>query len=334
MKRLGAGKHEGATLRRIHNRRAAGNMEQQRLVLLEAGKLQWMRKPLPELSKDEVLVKTMAGSISIGAEIAQYRGHHAVDSQSSYPKETGYESYGEVIAVGEAVRSLNVGDRVVAFYGHKDYEKMKEHKAIRVPPGIEAADALLVILSCDAAKGVLKLQPEENDRVLITGMGTMGLLTLHFLKAYQNVRHVDVLEPNRSRGRMAARLGASNVFHDPEECLADRYDYGFECSAYNRAFATLQRALVKEGHICILSDGNRDEFVLQPAFYEKELRIVGSSDGWDYQKHAEWYFANFKLHDSTLRDLYEMKISSQQLIPCFEALGNGTQHPLKVLVEY
>lgn len=83
---------------------------------------------------------------------------------------------------------------------------------ILVPEGIHAPEALLAILSCDAAKGVLKLNPEETDKVLVSGMGTMGLLTVHFLKEYMNVHHVDIIEPNPSRRNLALQFGAKSAF--------------------------------------------------------------------------------------------------------------------------
>jgi alcohol dehydrogenase len=94
-----------------------------------------------------------------------------------------------------------------------------------------------------------------------------------------------------TRGSIAKRLGASRVFQDVNDCPNHCYEYGIECSAYNIAFKTLQKSLLKEGSNCILSDGNKEILELQPEFYEKELKIVGSSDGWDYQEHAKWYFA-------------------------------------------
>ena len=51
----------------------------------------------------------------------------------------------------------------------------------------------------------------------------------------------------------------------------------------------LQKALKTNGKICILSDGNIEELTLTANFYQKELQIIGSSDGYDYQKHADWF---------------------------------------------
>lgn len=314
--------------------RVVNVMEQYSLVLYGKEELKWTRHILPPLKKDEVLIKTIAGAISIGAELPQYMESDFTEKSPNYPKETGYESYGEIIGIGNEVKSFKNGDRVVAFYGHKDYGVIKAHKAIPVPKGINHSDALLTILSCDSAKGVLKLSPKETDKVLVTGMGTMGLLTFYFLKEYMKVHHIDVLEPNASRGELAKLLGANNVFNDESECPRNFYKYGLECSARNDAFKLLQKSLLVNGEICILSDGNKEQFELQSEFYEKELKIVGSSDGWDYKKHSEWYFENIKRKGSQLHKIFELKISKQELIQCFEDLSKRKINPLKILVKY
>ena len=66
-----------------------------------------------------------------------------------------------------------------------------------MPSSIQPKVALLSILSCDAAKGVLKLNPRQDEKVLITGMGVIGLLACNFLKYYVGIEHVDVVEPNK-----------------------------------------------------------------------------------------------------------------------------------------
>lgn len=306
-------------------------MEKRSLVLTAKKKLEWQINRLPFLKENEVLVRTIAGAISIGAELPQYDERDLSDLCPKYPKETGYESYGEVIEVGENVSSINVGDRLVAFYGHSDYGIIEANKAILVPKDIHYSYALLTILSCDAAKGVLKLQPSETDKVLVTGMGTMGLLTLYFLKEYLNLKQVDVIEPNQSRGRLAKKFGAHNVYKtDPD---MDNYDFGIECAAKNEAFALLQKSIKENGEICILSDGNIDKLILQPEFYEKELKIVGSSDGWDYTKHAKWFFNQLK-KTQFVNEIFQLNITQTELIQCFQQLSDCAINPLKVLVTY
>lgn len=261
-------------------------MEQNKIVLEGPKYLKWKTCKIKSIQDDEIIVKTIAGAISIGAELPQYNGSDVTDTHPIYPRKTGYESYGEVIQVGNKVKNLNIGDKVVSFYGHETIGVVKGYKVIRVPSYIKPKVALLSILSCDAAKGILKLNPRQDEKVLITGMGVIGLLAFYFLKYYVGVKHVDVVEPNKNRRDFAKKFGAKNIYAS-EEQIIETYNYGFECSATNSGFHTLQKALKTNRQICILSDGNIEELTLTADFYEKELRIIGSSDGYNYQQHAD-----------------------------------------------
>jgi alcohol dehydrogenase len=308
-------------------------MIQQSLVLIGKQKLEWRRNKVRQLEKDEILIQTIAGAISIGAELPQYNESDVTDSNPHYPRETGYESFGRVIVKGEKVTDIEVGDHVLAFYGHKNTGIVKADKVVKVPETVGYRHALLNTLSCDAGKGVLKLQPGPNDKVLVTGAGTIGLLTVHFLKNYMNVNHIDILEPDESRRALAHTFGAANSYSDREWVPSDFYDYGIECSASGNAFHTLLKSLKHHGESSILSDGNKDLFCLNEDFYTKELRIVGSSDGWDYREHSKWFFKEI-VEAPYLTKVFEHEITSDQLIDCFGELSGQTIRPLKVLVRY
>lgn len=158
----------------------------------------------------------------------------------------------------------------------------------------------------------------------------MGLLALHYLKTFFRVKRVDVIEPDRSRWEMARKFGAETVF-SPDAHPYAAYDAAVECSARNQGFAALQGAVKQDGRICILSDGNREPFTLQPDFFEKELQIVGSSDGWDYRKHAKWFYG-MAAETPYIEEIFDYEIESQQLIGCLEALADGTINPIKIAV--
>lgn len=88
-------------------------MEQNKLVLEGPKRLKWETREINSIQNDEIIVKTIAGAISIGAELPQYNGSDVSDTNPIYPRKTGYESYGEVIQVGNKVTNLNIGDKVV-----------------------------------------------------------------------------------------------------------------------------------------------------------------------------------------------------------------------------
>ncbi|MES5886067.1 MULTISPECIES: zinc-dependent alcohol dehydrogenase [Bacillus cereus group] len=307
-------------------------MEHYKLFLKGPKQLEWETNEIKDIQDDEIIVKTIAGAISIGAELPQYNGSDVTDTNPFYPRKTGYESYGEVIQVGNKVTHVNVGDKVVSFYGHETIGIVKGYKVIRVPSSIQPKVALLSILSCDAAKGVLKLNPRQDEKVLITGMGVIGLLACYFLKYYVGVEHVDVVEPNKNRKDFAKNFGVKNIY-DSEEKIIETYNYGFECSATNSGFHTLQKALKTNGEICILSDGNIEELTLIANFYQKELQIIGSSDGYHYQKHADWFFKEIG-KTPFIEEIFQHEIHYTSLIECFDELSLGIIKPLKVYVSY
>ena len=245
---------------------------------------------------------------------------------------TGYETYGVVEAVGEEVHDVRVGDYAVIPEGHVTHAVVSVSRLIPVPKGLDPCLALLVVLSNDVKKGVRKAAPQPHERVLVTGAGAIGLLTLFVLKAL-GVAHVDVVEPVRERLELAQSLGAQNVF-TPEEVgeVQTSYAVGMECSSRNVAFSLLQDKMQAGGRICILADGNLEPLELTPQFHQKELRVVGSSDGEDYQKHAEWFYSLPEL--SRLTALFDLEVNAEDLPQTFEKLANHRLNSVKVLVRY
>jgi alcohol dehydrogenase len=232
------------------------------------------------------------------------------------------------------VHHLRPGDRVVGFYGHRTHAVVRAERVIAVPPEICDKLALLAILSCDVAKGVRKVQPWIGEPVLVTGAGAIGLLAVWLLRAL-GATAVDVVEPRAERRVLAQRLGARRVYTPHEgDTLDETYAVGLECSSRNAAFALLQAHLRPNGRVCILADGNVEPLVLAPAFHEKELSVVGSSDGWDYHAHAAWYFAIVRQERGALEEIFDRRIVADELMAMFERLATSEETATKVFVWY
>ena len=165
-------------------------------------------------------------------------------------------------------------------------------------------------------------------------MGTIGLLALWTLKAY-GITQVDVVEPNVERHQLAYALGASRVVTSDtvNDQIAD-YSIGIECSSRNAGFALLQAAAAIGGHICILADGNLEPLALSPHFHEKELTVVGSSDGVDHPAYARWFYAQDNQQITALEALFMWTINANELPQTFRRIANSTMRPVKVFVEY
>jgi alcohol dehydrogenase len=301
------------------------------LYLIAPHTLKWQQETLPRLGVYDVLLETLAGSISIGSELPQYRGDERL-SNPRYPRMTGYENYARVISVGESVIKVKADDLVFAFYGHRTHAVLHEDRPVLVPPQLSAEYALSAILTCDVTKGIRKLNPLPDTKVLITGGGAIGLFTVAMLKAY-GVMRIDMVEPLAYRQHLATELGATHAY-TPQDTLPNDYEMAFECSSRQSAFALLQVHLAHHGKLCILADGNIEPLILLPDFHHKELTIVGSSDGWDYHRHARWFFKYVQREKPPLSKLFDVRIKHTQLPDTFAQLADGSLSAVKVLVDY
>jgi len=305
------------------------------LYVTAPNELQWLDEVLPSsLGPTDVLLQTRTGSISIGSELPLYTASARAVGITHYPRMTGYESVGIVLACGEQVSQLHVGDRVVAFYGHCTHRVVPVAQVLAVPEGISDALALLTILTCDVAKGVRKVAPKSEEPVLVTGGGAIGLLTVFILRAY-GVASVDVVEVRPERVALALKLGARRALLPQDlPAASESYVAAFECSSRNAAFECMQNNMRPHGRICVLADGNYEPLLLAPAFHAKELQVVGSSDGWDYHAHAAWYFQEIQRHPAPLAELFQLEVRHDELIATFARLSQGSIRPIKVLVRY
>jgi len=304
------------------------------LMLFGPRTLDWTEDMLPLVGEQDVVIETIAGAVSIGSEIPRFLGTSREAKGLDYPMMTGYESYGRITGVGKAVPEQLIGEKVVATYGHRTHAILPVNDVIFVPSRVPPPTALLTILTCDVAKGIRKLNIKPEDRVLISGAGAIGLMTIWLLRKY-GVQTIHVLEIDKERCEKALELGATVANHPAEaQRWRDDFEVGIECSNRDMAFQLLQEKMGRNGRICILSDGNLEPLTLSAHFHHKELTITGSSDGWDYQRHAIWFWQVVEDDHSLAEILFDITIPHSDLPKTFAKLGKEMINPVKVLVNY
>jgi len=168
----------------------------------------------------------------------------------------------------------------------------------------------------------------------VTGAGAIGLFTLFILKAY-GARQWTWSSRTSGGTRLARALGARAVWRPAEAATgAAELPAGFECSARNDAFALLQRQLAPHGRLCVLSDSNVEPLTLTAAFHEKELRVVGSSDGWDTTSMRPGTSTICGRLPRAWLLSSSCGIAAEELAGDVRALAQGELQPVKVLVHY
>jgi threonine dehydrogenase-like Zn-dependent dehydrogenase len=163
---------------------------------------------VPEPGHGQVLLRMKASSIC-GSDIrAIYREHLGQGPEAYQGVVAGHEPCGQVVAVGPGCRLLSAGDRVVVYHitgcgvcdecrhgyligctspsraaygwqrdgGHAEYLLADEVTCIPLPEPLSYVDGALV--SCGfgtAYEGLLRLGLSGRDRLLVTGLGPVGL---------------------------------------------------------------------------------------------------------------------------------------------------------------
>ena len=139
---------------------------------------------LPPLGKNEVHLRSRLGAISSGTESAWYFG---TDPQldpgyrpvrfphPTFPRFLGYEKVAEIVAVGEEVSHLEVGQRVIAAYGHAEEMIWPAAKVAPIPDDVTDEEAVFSTLMNVSSHGVRRSRMQLGDSVLITGQGVVGI---------------------------------------------------------------------------------------------------------------------------------------------------------------
>lgn len=126
------------------------------------------------------------------------------------PIPLGYSVAGEIVEVGERVNGLEVGTRVACagagLANHAEYNVVPSMLTVPIPPGVDDEDASFVTLGAIAMQGVRLAQPTLGERVVVVGLGLIGLLTVQMLKA--SGCRVLGFDPQESRAALARELGA------------------------------------------------------------------------------------------------------------------------------
>lgn len=155
------------------------------------------------------------------------------------PIPLGYSLAGEVIeAGGEA--GVSKGDRVACagagIANHAEFNAVPRNLMVRIPEGVSDEDASFVTVGAIALQGVRITAPTMGERVVVVGLGLIGLLTVQLLKA--NGCRVLGFDPNPSRAALAVELGADAALSSDLASATRAFTGGFGADAVIVAAST------------------------------------------------------------------------------------------------
>jgi NADPH2:quinone reductase len=204
--------------------------------------------PLPTAGPGEVRVRVLASGVEF-TDVVIRRHLYPQTMMLRPPFTMGYDVVGEIDQLGEGVSGFRIGDRVADMTvvgSNAAYRTLRANQVARVPPGVDAAEAVALILSWTTAWQLLHrtAQVRQGQRVLVQGAaGAVGqalvvLGRMAGLKVWGTARGADAA--------LVRALGAAPIDYQRQDftrVLPGGFDVIFDGvgeDGYRRSFAALK----------------------------------------------------------------------------------------------
>ena len=187
--------------------------EAQAIVLQKANKLKLQSAAYHADQPGDVLVKTIASTITPGFDRLLLTNKPVSNKVFKYPIMPGSEAIGQVIETGPEVTDLQPGDFVYAFRGDQwtGIEPYAGCHAEIIPTSRQNVLALgrppvhrdlLTGLLAYAVSAIDKVPLEASSKVLVLGLGSVGLMVSEYLHSL-GIKDVDAVEIFSIRGQLS-----------------------------------------------------------------------------------------------------------------------------------
>jgi 2-desacetyl-2-hydroxyethyl bacteriochlorophyllide A dehydrogenase len=256
------------------------------------------------LGDGEVRAEAVASGVSLGTELALYRGESPFrskrfdlelrlfvdDPSAAFPARLGYEWVGVVREVGAGVAAPRIGERIHVTLPHRDTQTFRADGPpwIALPDAINDERATLLQSTAIALQAVRDAAISPGDTVAVFGLGAFGLLAVQ-LARLEGAGFVVGVDPLVARRKLALAYGADLAL-DPSAS-----DIGLELKTSGRAadvaieisgrYNALQQALrcVRVEGLVVAAGfyvGDASALRLGEEWLHNRLRMVASMQGW------------------------------------------------------
>lgn len=261
-------------------------------------------EPLRAPSAGEVLVAAICSGISAGTERLVLKGNVPPEAQAimalpamrggfELPVSYGYALVGRIEEVGPGVAAHRVGERVLLLHPHHD-RIVTSTEAIRPLPEGPPSERLVLLPSLETAINVVwDAGVALGDRVLVTGLGVIGLLVVH-LAARAGAAAIVAVDPDPERRALAIALGATEALAGPEPAAVAACDVSIEASGSPAALAALIEHAGLETSVIVASwyGTALAALPLGGRFHPHRVTLRSSQVGrLDPRRSARWTFA-------------------------------------------
>ncbi len=228
-------------------------MKNRAAYMTELNKMEIREIPVPEVEKQQVLVKLEYVGIC-GSDVHYFHDGRCGDFVVDGEFMLGHECAGTIVEIGSEVKTLAVGDRVALEPGitcghcefcksgrynlcpdvqflatppvqgcYENYIAFPENMCFKLPDAISTKEGALVEPLAVGLHAAAQGQIGLGDHVIILGAGCIGLVTLLACKA-SGATDITVVDVIPKRLEYAKKLGATRVLNGKEVDVISEID--------------------------------------------------------------------------------------------------------------
>ena len=265
--------------------------------------------PVPDVDSGQVLVEVSHCGIC-GTDL-----HLVLENRARPGSILGHEWAGTVAVAGPGAEPWQPGDPVVAapepacgtcracrrgrpssclrreppdylsFRGaFARYVVVDSHRLARLPLGLSTRTAALTEPTAVALHGITLAALEEGDRILVSGAGPIGLLTIALLRA-RGFHDVTVVEPGSLRRQRALAVGATAAIEPADLAVPEMgrtvkqpFAVVFECSGHAAAAEAALDQLDFAGTLVFVGTGHDPPRINHNRVIMLELTALGAAN--------------------------------------------------------
>lgn len=335
------------------------------IVIREPGEVEIRESEIPELKKGEALLKILYGGIC-GSDLTSYKGGNAY---VSYPRIPGHEFSAEIIEIEDNDRNLKKGMIVTCnpYFNCNECYSCKRglvnccttnqtmgvqregafSNYITMPieriidgKGIPAKTLALIEPFCISYHGIQRAEVKQNDKVLIIGAGTIGVLAA--VAAKTKGAKVYVSDISSQKLEFAKTFGIDGVIlNDSEESFAqqvnditngDGFDITVEAVGLPSTFQNCIDSAAFGGKVVLIGVSKQNLDFNFTLIQKKELNVMGSRNALtrDFENLIDIVKRGEIDLDRIITNSYKMEEAAQ----AFEDFSKNAASMLKVMFEF
>ena len=281
-------------------------MKCKQIVFTEKNKAELLTVESKELAPNEVMVETYVSTISCGTERANITGDPNVNasgpSSVQFPRTSGYNSSGIVVKKGSDVKSVEIGDRVVVYWGkHLNYNIVPEEQVVKIEDdNISFETGAMSFISTFPMAAIRKTRLEMGESAIVMGLGILGMIAVKLLRA-AGAAPIIAADPNPKRREIALQNGADYAFDPLCEGFAEEVkkvtgggvNVAIEVTGVGAGFNEALDCMAKFGRVALLGCTRNSDFTVD--YYRKihapGITVIGAHTiaRPDKESHPGWF---------------------------------------------